>query len=210
MSLQNVKYANDITSIVIPVLNIARRELRLRTELTFWLQEAVKLNSSLLVCRDDLNLTHLPGGNVPGCSYCCLLLLFVLVTRPYYGLTNNAHTSYSAAAHRCYYLSCFADGHNVLLSLVDHNENKQFEEVATLTQIIDHHTPTRDLSTLKCDDIEIKEGVGSCCSLLAERYLSAHRNGKSKPDVQVALMLYGPILLGKLLLCRPLSGSRAL
>ena len=90
-------------------------------------------------------------------------------------------------------------GHNVLVSLVDHNEDKEFETLGKLVQIIDHHKPTRDTDTLNCNDVEIKEGIGSCCTLIAKRYLDSCKNGtgESQADVQIALMLYGPILLGK-------------
>lgn len=97
----------------------------------------------------------------------------------------------------------FADGHRAaLLSLVDHNENKEFEAVAKLTQIIDHHKPSRELHELKCEDVDIQQGVGSCCTLVGKRYLASfghtpsNGHAKSQPDVQIALMLYGAIILG--------------
>ena len=62
-------------------------------------------------------------------------------------------------------------------------------------------------------DEEIVEGVGSCSSLVAMRYLDAcsdvgsssnssrrwrrHKAGSQAADVQVALLLYGPIILGQ-------------
>lgn len=65
--LQKTKYESDIQSVVIPLLNIARKELRLRTELTFWFQDAVKLENSLLICRDELNYQQLAKGKPVNC-----------------------------------------------------------------------------------------------------------------------------------------------
>ncbi|OTF80375.1 hypothetical protein BLA29_005188, partial [Euroglyphus maynei] len=104
----------------------------------------------------------------------------------------------------------------VFISLVDHNENKEFLRLfpgAKLDEIIDHHQPppqsSPDSQYIQCDPskVQIDTGVGSCCSLIALRYfksnITKHKFGspvKSSTssetfDSQIALILYGPILL---------------
>lgn len=105
----------------------------------------------------------------------------------------------------------------VFISLVDHNENKEFQRLfprAQFDEIIDHHQPhsSSDPSSsqyIQCDPskVQIDTGVGSCCSLIALRYfksnITKHKFGspvKSSTssetfDSQIALILYGPILL---------------
>lgn len=50
------------TEIIIPVLNVDRKSLRLRNEITFWIQEAAKLDLSLLICKDEVNWHAIKHG----------------------------------------------------------------------------------------------------------------------------------------------------
>ena len=81
-----------------------------------------------------------------------------------------------------------------MLTLVDHNENKEYEEQAQLVEIIDHHKNLVDRSGLK---VEINSRVGSCCSLIARRYLSYCEDNDIRVNEQIALLFYGPIVLGE-------------
>lgn len=63
--LQKSKYSHDRKSIVIPILNVGRRKLRLRTEITFWLQDAAKLDLKELICKDEVNWTLLKDSKFP-------------------------------------------------------------------------------------------------------------------------------------------------
>lgn len=108
----------------------------------------------------------------------------------------------------------------VVISLVDHNVDKEFESLGTVVQIVDHHqqvpteissSTTESGATLSQDenydqpDKEIVPGVGSCCSLVTKRYLNFLKattsaledNQNCGFDVQIALLLYGPVILGK-------------
>lgn len=74
-------------------------------------------------------------------------------------------------------------------------------------EIIDHHKPLSSVDSIqsKCDPskVQIDTGVGSCCSLIALRYFKSkivnHKFNPGNPietyDSQIALILYGPILL---------------
>lgn len=122
----------------------------------------------------------------------------------------------------------------VFISLVDHNDNKEFQKLlprAQFDEIIDHHQPPQQHSCsdqssssssspqyIQCDPskVQIDTGVGSCCSLIALRYfksnITKHKFGspvKSSSetfDSQIALILYGPILLDTI--CFEHSASR--
>lgn len=178
---------------------------------------------------------------------------------------------------------CHSGGKQVIISLVDHNENSEFESIGKIVQIIDHHKRNPSISSsgltvssadseqdvqkqeangkignetnqevkneskvnnkddvishgginsrrshLKThcpSDIEMNERVGSCSSLVARRYFDSlvtkgrtssdgrsNNNGEEdnnasqdpreeereeQADVQVALILYGPVILGE-------------
>ena len=82
------------------------------------------------------------------------------------------------------------------ITLVDHNENELFERIGNLTEIIDHH---KDIATNRSPDVrtEIDTAVGSCCTLIARRFIDYCEENGLKIDEQVALLLYGPIVLGE-------------
>ena len=179
-------------------------------------------------------------------------------------------------------LPCYSGGKQVIISLVDHNENLEFESIGKVVQIIDHHKrnprisssgltisstdPEEDVQEQEANgkignetnqevmnepevnnkdhishgginsrrshlkthcpqDIEINERVGSCSSLVGRRYFDSlvtkrrtpsdgrsNNNGEEdnnasqdpgeeereeQVDVQVALILYGPVILGE-------------
>jgi len=77
--------------IVIPLLNVPRRKLGLRTEITFWLQDAAKISLKSVICKDEINWNDLRSSEK-----------------------------------------------KVIISLVDHNENKEMESTGEIIQIIDH------------------------------------------------------------------------
>ncbi|UXI16122.1 testis-expressed sequence 2 protein-like [Sarcoptes scabiei] len=99
----------------------------------------------------------------------------------------------------------------VFVSLVDHNENKTIENIfknAKWDEIIDHHRKlshdtTKFHELFDQSKIQIDENAGSCSSLVALRFFKAkltqHRFKTSMDqescDSQIALILYGPILL---------------
>ena len=41
--------------IVIPILNISRNELELKTEVIFWFENSIHLNRNDLICRDQID-----------------------------------------------------------------------------------------------------------------------------------------------------------
>uniref|UniRef100_A0A224YYL0 Exopolyphosphatase n=1 Tax=Rhipicephalus zambeziensis TaxID=60191 RepID=A0A224YYL0_9ACAR len=128
------------TLLVVPVLNIARRDVKLRTEITYFF-EHVDIPLDTLVCRDEIDLKKL----------------------------------YSQS--------------KLSLTLVDHNllPKEDADLQPAVQEIIDHH---RLETSHRCD--KTVEMVGSCCTLVADKVLH------SKPellDPQVALLLYGTILL---------------
>ncbi|KAI1301614.1 Protein prune -like protein 2 [Halotydeus destructor] len=143
--LNTTKYSGDSDAIVLPVLNIQRSQLRLKTEIIFWLQDAVKLDLKHLICKDEIAFDSLKSIK------------------------------------------------NVLISLVDHNEDKEFESLGQVVQVIDHHKQSEARKAIvdTLMDSEVDEKVGSCCTLVAKRYIEAN----SEHDVQIALMLYGPVIL---------------
>ena len=81
----------------------------------------------------------------------------------------------------------------MLITLVDHNSNKQMSKIGEIIEIIDHHKyepkecPVSDPSQLAID-----LSVGSCSTLIAERFLKSDL----KNDTQLALMFFGTIILG--------------
>lgn len=99
----------------------------------------------------------------------------------------------SCIANYCFTYYLNADHKEILLTLVDHNENAEYESKARLVEIIDHHANNLNRTKIQ---IEINAQVGSCCSMIARRYL-AHCEALQQPvDEQVLLLLYGPIVLG--------------
>ena len=54
--------ANSSSILVLPILNVDRRSLRLRNEITFWLSEAAKLDLQLVICKDEVNWQDLAKG----------------------------------------------------------------------------------------------------------------------------------------------------
>lgn len=86
-------------------------------------------------------------------------------------------------------------GKEILISLVDHNEDTEFESMGQLVQVIDHHQFKK--SALLVKDLEIDVTAGSCCTLVAQRYLKFCAADEDLIDVQIILLLYGPIVLGE-------------
>ncbi|KAL1478399.1 hypothetical protein MTO96_035044 [Rhipicephalus appendiculatus] len=128
------------TLLVVPVLNIARKDVKLRTEITYFF-EHVDIPLDTLVCRDEIDLKKLHSQS------------------------------------------------KLSLTLVDHNllPKEDADLQPAVQEIIDHH---RLETSHRCD--KTVEMVGSCCTLVADKVLH------SKPellDPQVALLLYGTILL---------------
>lgn len=96
---------------------------------------------------------------------------------------------------------------NISLTLVDHNENKELARLfptGHFEEIVDHHQPTYADGCCQVTNekkVLIDTSVGSCCSLVALRFLECNLISKfTKQDIsadsQIALVLYGPILLG--------------
>ncbi len=78
---------------------------------------------------------------------------------------------------------------------MDHNQNKEFEGLGQIIEIIDHHKPSFDANNCPVSDaskVLIDTKVGSCCTLVSERFLSS----SISDDTQLALMLFGTIILG--------------
>lgn len=101
------------------------------------------------------------------------------------------------------------DSSKVHITLVDHNDNRELARLlpqAVFHEIIDHHQPAYAPGACQVTDttrVHIDTGAGSCSSLVALRFLACDRRSKfgeeSEPEInfdsQIALMLYGPILL---------------
>lgn len=96
---------------------------------------------------------------------------------------------------------------DIVFSLVDHNENKEQARLLPrghFEEIIDHHQPTFADGACQVADqsrVLIDTTVGSCCSLVALRFLdcplvSKFAHQEVNTDEGIALLLYGPILLG--------------
>lgn len=96
----------------------------------------------------------------------------------------------------------------IIFSLVDHNENKELTRLLPrghFEEIVDHHQPTFADGACQVADqsrVLIDTTVGSCSSLVALRFLDCPLISKFgarqevNTDEAVALLLYGPILLG--------------
>ena len=63
-------------------------------------------------------------------------------------------------------------------------------------EIIDHHKVLNP-DLIKNTIHEIDDKVGSCSSLVGQKYLKYCNENNIKPDFQIALMLHGVIILGK-------------
>lgn len=205
---------------------MSRRQLRLRSEITFWLQEAVKLDLKLLICKDEVDWTLLSNGN-----YHPLSLSLTQFSLNFYFHLNfySAYSSSLSTSHSCdvvsltymqpllaliwnvsHSLPLKSDDCEVIISLVDHNVNKEIESFGRVVQIVDHHQEVASVVTSEDGntdqlDKEIVPGVGSCCSLVTKRYLNFLQTSSSEDNehfdshVQIALLLYGPVILGKCL-----------
>ena len=64
-----------------------------------------------------------------------------------------------------------------------------------VVQVIDHHRLNNPIRIVK--DLENDVTVGSCCTLVAQRYLSFCGDDDDLIDVQIILLLFGPIVLGE-------------
>ncbi|XP_076337616.1 exopolyphosphatase PRUNE1-like isoform X2 [Tachypleus tridentatus] len=134
---------SELECVVLPVLNVVRKDFRLRTEVTFFLQKT-NIPLDLLIFKDEIDLEKL------------------------------------------------AKEKKLYLTLVDHNilsADQQCLEEAVV-RVIDHHK-------LECRDRGVRcdmtvEMVGSCCTLVAEKMFTMC---PSVIDQQVAMLLYGTILL---------------
>ncbi|GIY26835.1 protein prune homolog 2 [Caerostris extrusa] len=129
--------------IVIPVLNVKRKELPVRTEVVFFLEET-NINISNVICIDEIDLKSL---------------------------------------HEKAKLSIVLVDHNALSIGQSYLDSR-------VVQIFDHH----DIDNPeKIKKINTKiEPVGSCSTLVAEEILNVN---PSIMDPQIAMLLYGTILL---------------
>lgn len=138
--LHKVQKPADIT---IPVLNVKRKELPIRSEVVYFLEET-SIQTSDLICIDEIDLQALDESG------------------------------------------------KLSIVLVDHNslsiEQKYLEN--RITQIVDHHA-IEDPELINKLKTKI-EPVGSCCTLVAEEIF---KSNQSVMDAQVAMLLYGTILL---------------
>lgn len=60
--LQKETYELKDDEVVVPILNVTRKQLQLRTEILFWFQEAAKLDLKLLICKDEVEWSSLKNG----------------------------------------------------------------------------------------------------------------------------------------------------
>ncbi|XP_013793043.1 exopolyphosphatase PRUNE1-like isoform X2 [Limulus polyphemus] len=134
---------SELKCAVLPVLNIVRRDFRLRTEVTFFLQKT-NIPFDLLIFKDEIDLEKLRKEK------------------------------------------------RLCLTLVDHNvlsADQQCLEEAVV-RVIDHHKLECRDRRMRCD--MTVEMVGSCCTLVAEKMFTTC---PSVIDQQIAMLLYGTILL---------------
>lgn len=83
----------------------------------------------------------------------------------------------------------------IFWTLVDHNENKEAAALGSIVEIIDHHQVLNPDSLTNINH-EIDAKVGSCSSLVGQRYLRYCAENSVEPELQIALMLHGVIILG--------------
>ncbi|XP_022253896.1 exopolyphosphatase PRUNE1-like isoform X2 [Limulus polyphemus] len=134
---------SGLNHVVLPVLNVLRKDFNLRTEVNYFLKDA-NISPDLLIFKDEIDLEKLKKDN------------------------------------------------KLFLILVDHNvlslEQQLLED--SVVRVIDHHKPESKDRGERCDTTI--EMVGSCCTLVAEKLFNTN------PDIidkQVAMLLYGTILL---------------
>lgn len=65
-----------------------------------------------------------------------------------------------------------------------------------VVQVIDHHHQMKN-TTRPIQDLENDVTVGSCSTLVAQRYLAFCQHDEDLIDVQIILLLFGPIVLGE-------------
>lgn len=65
-----------------------------------------------------------------------------------------------------------------------------------VVQVIDHHHHQMKNTTRPIQDLENDVTVGSCSTLVAQRYLTFCQD-EDLIDVQIILLLFGPIVLGE-------------
>lgn len=81
----------------------------------------------------------------------------------------------------------------VLITLTDHNDDKEFGLMGQIVEVVDHHKQSPFLKRISYPlKVTIDESVGSCSTLVAER-LFEH---PELVDARLALLIYGPIILG--------------
>lgn len=88
------------------------------------------------------------------------------------------------------------NGIDVLVTLVDHNFNDEFNEIGKIVEIIDHHqiqNPAWLTERHSSIRLTLDTSVGSCTTLIAERlfYIYAEHH---VPD-EILLLIYGTVLL---------------
>lgn len=88
------------------------------------------------------------------------------------------------------------NGIDVLVTLVDHNFNEEFNEIGKIVEIIDHHqiqNPSWLVEKHSSIRLTLDTSVGSCTTLIAERlfYIYAEHH---VPD-EILLLIYGTVLL---------------
>ncbi|XP_054710729.1 protein prune homolog 2-like isoform X2 [Uloborus diversus] len=132
------------TVISIPVLNVVRKDLALRNEVVYFLEET-HIPINCLICLDEINLKAL------------------------------------------------SENENFTVTLVDHNllSDEQTYLQSKVVQIVDHHSVDCE-ERLRNIDCRIEE-AGSCCSLVADMIFNS--NEASMMDPQIAMLLYGTIIL---------------
>ena len=89
-------------------------------------------------------------------------------------------------------MSYFLGGKEILISLVDHNHDNEFDKIGKIVEIIDHHSVENENIKNESAKIIIDGSVGSCCTLVADKLFQYEH----LIDTQIALLIYGPIILG--------------
>lgn len=88
------------------------------------------------------------------------------------------------------------NGIEILVTLVDHNYNEEFEKIGRIVEIIDHHSvqnPEWLLENRSNLILNLDPQVGSCTTLVAERlfYIYAEHHVSD----EILLLIYGTVLL---------------
>lgn len=170
------------------MLNVPRQDLHLRREVVFWFEQVLHFDLKVLICRDEIDYDQLNASS--GRVFTITLFLFYILLIFILLLSSLAE---------------------IIFSLVDHNENKELTRLlprGQFEEIVDHHQPTFADGACQVVDqsrVLIDTTVGSCCSLVALRFLDCPLISKFgarqevNSDEAIALLLYGPILLGNFL-----------